>query len=275
MIKACRNHLLFVALLLLTACATKPLVFTSQDPKALVVAAIEVDPDAQRSLYREAGQYYSMSTFWYKKDRSVLNQVLDVVPSLLVGKALGGERFTVHYNSEEGRDPTRNIKKGDGLIYTPKDLTKPDADPLELIDPTATTFYTIQRIEPGDYYLVEHSILWDTETFNGTTTKTTKHWRTFTPENKIYAFSAQPGEIVYLGMIKMTAKKAESKPFGRDWVGRLLYGSNAMVAWQEPAKMTLPFIHAEGLQEAQDWLFKTYPQVERKPLLFKVKESKK
>ncbi len=273
--QAYRHHLLFVALLFLTACATKPLVFTSQDPQALVVAAIEVDPDAQRSLYREAGQYYSMSTFWYKKDRSVLNQALDVVPALLVGKALGGERFTVHYNSEKGRDPTRNIKKGDGLIYTPKDLTKPDEDPLELIDPTATTFYTVQRIEPGDYYLSEHGVYWDTEIFNGATTTKTKHWRTFNPENKIYAFSAQPGEIVYLGMIKMTAKKAESKLFERRLLGKLLYDPNARVAWQETVKMTLPFIHAEGLQEAQDWLFKTYPEVERKPLLFKVKESKK
>jgi hypothetical protein len=275
MMQACRNHLLFVALLLLTACATKPLVFTSQDPQALIVAAIHVDPDAQRALYRETGGSYDMHTIWYKKDRSILNQALDVVPALLVGKALGGERFFVSYDSEKGRDPTKNIKKGNGVFYTPKDLTKPDEDPLELIDPTAKIFYTVQRIEPGDYYLSEHGVYWDTETFNGTTTKTTKHWRTFNPENKIYAFSAQPGEIVYLGMIKMTAKKAESKLFERRLLGKLLYDPNTRVAWQETVKMTLPFIHAEGLQETQDWLFKTYPEVERKPLLFKVKESKK
>jgi hypothetical protein len=272
MIKGYRNHVLSIALLLLTGCATKPLVFTSQDPKALVVAAIEIDPDAQRSFYRETGGVYSMPTVWHKKDRSTLNQALDIVPGVLVGKALGGERFFVHYDAEKGRNPTKNIKKGNWVINTPKDLAKPNEDPLELIDPTATIFYAAQRIEPGDYYLVEHSIFWEIGIYNG---PTTKYWRTFTPENKIYTFSAQPGEIIYLGMLKLTAPQATLKPINKNWLTELLYDSSAMLAEQDPAKIKPPFIHAEGLQEAQDWLFKTYPQVERKPLLFKVKESKK
>ncbi|MFN7902063.1 MAG: hypothetical protein ACK5O1_04415 [Holosporales bacterium] len=118
-----------------------------------------------------------------------------------------------------------------------------------IIDPQKTKFYTVRFVKPGDYFL-DGARACDV---------------VYEPKKPI-GFTAKAGEITYLGLTKLktTYNLEYNEYYGLEIAGMSIFkGKNKTI---NTPVIQMPYFHAEGREEAAQWLFSTYTNVERQSL---------